>query len=127
MTEKNKQENYRCSFCGCEEDTRGDGRGMRLCFSCGELQEEMWHKKSRPEIVELPKELERITPALMGKTFEDATLNDDRKIVLPKADETPISVSEKLVKEDIRKLTQNSEEIKKLKEQVDKKKGDSGN
>ena len=48
--------------------------------------------------------------------------NDDKKIVLPKTDETPVSASEKLVKEDIRKLTQNSEEIKKLKEQVDKKK-----
>ena len=48
--------------------------------------------------------------------------NDDKKIVLPKTDEIPISASEKLVKEDIRKLTQNSEEIKKLKEQVDKKK-----
>lgn len=48
--------------------------------------------------------------------------NDDKKIVLPKTDETPISASEKLVKEDIRKLTQNSEEIKKLKEQVDKRK-----
>ena len=48
--------------------------------------------------------------------------NDDKKIVLPKTDDTPISASEKLVKEDIRKLTQNSEEIRKLKEQVDKKK-----
>lgn len=48
--------------------------------------------------------------------------NDDKKIVVPKTDDTPISASEKLVKEDIRKLTQNSEDIKKLKEQVDRKK-----
>lgn len=48
--------------------------------------------------------------------------NDGKQIVLPKTDETPISASEKLVKEEIRKLRQNSEEIKKLKEQVDKKK-----
>lgn len=34
-------------------------------------------------------------------------------------DDAPISVSEKLVKEEIRKLTQNSEEIRKLKEQVE--------
>ena len=51
--------------------------------------------------------------------------NDDKKIVFPKTDDTPISASEKLVKEDIRKLTQNSEEIKKLKEQVDRKKEES--
>ena len=50
--------------------------------------------------------------------------NDERKIVFP-TDDTPISASEKLVKEDIRKLTQNSEEIKKLKEQVDRKKDES--
>lgn len=48
--------------------------------------------------------------------------DDDKKIVVPKTDDTPISASEKLVKEDIRKLTQNSEEIRKLKEQVDKNK-----
>ncbi len=48
--------------------------------------------------------------------------NDDKKIVLPDTDDTPISASERLVKEDIRKLAQNSEDIRKLKEQVDKKK-----
>ncbi|MDP3661301.1 MAG: hypothetical protein Q8R17_00370 [bacterium] len=51
--------------------------------------------------------------------------NDDKKDVFSKTDETPISASEKLVREDIRKLTQNSEEIKKLKEQVDRKKDES--
>ncbi len=47
---------------------------------------------------------------------------DDKKIVMPKTDEAPVSATEKLVREDIKKLTQNAEEIKKLKEQVEKKK-----
>ncbi|MEK7589430.1 MAG: hypothetical protein AAB479_02285 [Patescibacteria group bacterium] len=55
----------------------------------------------------------------------NTTRNDDKKIILPKPDDTPISASEKLVKEDIRKLTQNSEDIRKLKEQVNNKKEDS--
>jgi hypothetical protein len=52
----------------------------------------------------------------------NTTKNDDNKIVFPKTEDTPISASEKLVKEDIRKLTQNSEDIKKLKEQIGRKK-----
>ncbi len=51
---------------------------------------------------------------------------DDKKIVMPKTDETPVSATEKLVREDIKKLTQNSEEIRKLKEQVEKRKEDEG-
>lgn len=47
---------------------------------------------------------------------------NDKKIVMPKTDEAPVSATEKLVREDIKRLTQNSEEIKKLKEQVEKKK-----
>ena len=47
---------------------------------------------------------------------------DDKKIVMPKTDEAPVSATEKLVREDIKKLTQNAEEIRKLKEQVDSKK-----
>lgn len=47
---------------------------------------------------------------------------NDKKIVIPKTDEAPVSATEKLVREDIKRLTQNSEEIKKLKEQVEKKK-----
>lgn len=47
--------------------------------------------------------------------------NKEKKIVLPKTDDVPLSASEKLVKEEIRKLTQNSEEIRKLKEQLEKK------
>jgi hypothetical protein len=39
-----------------------------------------------------------------------------------KNDEAPVSVTEKLVREDIKRLTQNSEEIKKLKEQVESEK-----
>ena len=50
---------------------------------------------------------------------------DDKKIVMPKTDEAPVSATEKLVREDIKKLTQNAEEIKKLKEQVDRKKEES--
>ena len=51
---------------------------------------------------------------------------DDKRIVMPKTDEAPVSATEKLVREDIKKLTQNAEEIKKLKEQVEKKKEDGG-
>lgn len=51
---------------------------------------------------------------------------DDKKIVMPKTDEAPVSATEKLVREDIKKLTQNAEEIKKLREQVEKKKEDRG-
>lgn len=60
------------------------------------------------------------------KTIFLSQLNTDKdggkKIVLPKTDDTPVSASEKLVREDIKKLTDNAEEIKKLKEQVEKKK-----
>lgn len=51
--------------------------------------------------------------------------SNDKKIVVPKTDDTPVSASERLVKEDIKKLTQNSEEIRKLKEQIEKRKEDS--
>ena len=40
---------------------------------------------------------------------------------LPKTDDVPVSPSEKLVRDEINKLTENSEEIKKLKEQIKKK------
>lgn len=45
--------------------------------------------------------------------------SDDKKIVPPKID-APISASEKLVREEVKKLTENAAEIKKLKEQVEK-------
>jgi transposase len=45
--------------------------------------------------------------------------DDDKKIVPPKID-APISASEKLVREEIKKLTENAAEIKKLKEQVER-------
>jgi len=51
---------------------------------------------------------------------------DDKKIVVPKTDEAPVSATEKLVREDIKRLTQNSEEIKKLKEQINKEKKEGG-
>lgn len=40
---------------------------------------------------------------------------------LQKTEDVPVSPSEKLVREEINKLTENSAEIKKLKEQVKKK------
>ena len=62
------------------------------------------------------------------RTLFLSQLNTDKdggkKIVVPKTDDTPVSASEKLVREDIKKLTYNAEEIKKLKEQVEKKKED---
>ena len=49
----------------------------------------------------------------------------DEKDTLPldsgNNDEFPMSVSEKLVRNEVRKLTENSKEIKKLKEQIEKK------
>ncbi|HAQ02911.1 TPA: hypothetical protein DEP30_02275 [Candidatus Nomurabacteria bacterium] len=51
--------------------------------------------------------------------------NMDEKDTLPldsgNNDEFPMSVSEKLVRNEVRKLTENSKEIKKLKEQIEKK------
>ena len=38
---------------------------------------------------------------------------------LAEFDEAPVSATEKLVREDIKRLTQNAEEIKKLKEQIE--------
>ena len=58
----------------------------------------------------------------IAQEIDKRFIGGEKKIVFPKTDDTPISVSERLVKEDIRKLTQNSEDIKKLKEQVDRKK-----
>lgn len=51
------------------------------------------------------------------------TAKDDekKKITLPKSDEIPVGASEKLAREEVRKLTQNAEEIRKLREQVGKK------
>lgn len=43
---------------------------------------------------------------------------DDRHIKPPQVGE-PLSVSEKLVREEIKKLSENREEIKKLKDQVE--------
>ena len=51
--------------------------------------------------------------------------NSGKKIVIPKSDDTPVSATEKLVREEIKKLTQNAEEIRKLKEQIDKQKEES--
>lgn len=39
---------------------------------------------------------------------------------------TPVSPTEKLVREEIRKLTENAEEIQKIKEQIEKKKKANG-
>jgi transposase len=64
-----------------------------------------------------------MTPTYLSQL--NTAKGDDKKIVLPETDETPVSASEKLVREDIKKLTQNAEEIRKLKEQVEKQKEDS--
>ena len=47
--------------------------------------------------------------------------NARRKIVFPESDDTPVGASERLVREEIRKLTQNAEEIRKLREQIERK------
>jgi hypothetical protein len=44
--------------------------------------------------------------------------SEDKKITFPKHDEGPISVSERLTREEIKKAAQDTEEIKKLKEQI---------
>lgn len=41
--------------------------------------------------------------------------------ILPKTESLPLGATEKLVREEVKKLTENSEEIRKLKEQVEKK------
>jgi len=45
----------------------------------------------------------------------------DSRPKLPKVDNLPISPSEKLVREVIEKLNENAEEIKHLREQIEKK------
>jgi hypothetical protein len=45
----------------------------------------------------------------------------DEKLTIPKSGIVPIGVSEKLVRDEVKKFTENSEEIKKLKEQIDEK------
>ena len=40
---------------------------------------------------------------------------------LPKTGSVPVSASEKLVREEVKKLTENAEEIQKLREQVEKR------
>jgi len=42
---------------------------------------------------------------------------DGKQIKLPESDK-PLSTSEKLVREEVRRLAENAEEIKKLKEQI---------
>lgn len=51
----------------------------------------------------------------------DIMTQDDKQIIPPKIDSTPISPTEKLVREEIKKLNENTEEIKKLKEEIEKK------
>ena len=53
-------------------------------------------------------------------TLFQSVLLDDK--VIPEVDKTPVSPSEKLVREEIKKLNENSEELKKLKEQIEQKK-----
>ena len=96
----------------CEKRLKKEGSKSRCC-ECEtheDHEEEKW-RRNELDRYEMP-----IPAELAGK------VKGDFPNFIPKTDDTPISVSEKLVKEDIRKLTQNSEEIKKLKEQVDRKK-----
>lgn len=51
----------------------------------------------------------------------DSTTSD-KQINLPKTDSTPVTTTEKLVREDVRKLDDNIEEIKKLRDQLKKNK-----
>ena len=44
----------------------------------------------------------------------------EKKLPNPKAGIVPVGVSEKLVRDEVNKLTENAEEIKKLKEQIKK-------
>lgn len=56
----------------------------------------------------------------MSNTISLSLLNDDQKIKLPRKEEAPVSASEKLVREEIRKLSENSEEIRKLKKEIER-------
>ncbi len=51
----------------------------------------------------------------------NTTNSNGLKVVLPNSsEEPPVSATEKLVREEIRKLTENAEEISKLKRQLEK-------
>ncbi len=52
---------------------------------------------------------------------------DDKKNISPKSDSIPVSSTEKLVREEVKKLSENAEEIRKLKEQIDSKKKNEQN
>lgn len=58
----------------------------------------------------------------MSNIISLSLLNDDRKIKLPKKEDAPVSASEKLVREEIRKLNENTEEIRKLREEIQRHK-----
>ena len=47
--------------------------------------------------------------------------SNEGKQIPPKSDEAPVSPTEKLVREAVKKLTENAEEIKKLRELIEKK------
>ncbi len=49
------------------------------------------------------------------------TTDEEKKTKISDIEEAPVSASEKLVKEEIKKLIENSEEIERLKEQIIKK------
>jgi hypothetical protein len=53
--------------------------------------------------------------------YYDNLKSTDDKIILPNIDEVAPSPSEKLARKEIGKLTQNSDEIKKFKERIEKK------
>ena len=48
----------------------------------------------------------------------DDPMKGEKKIVLPETDETPVSASEKLVREDIQELNRNTEEIRNLGKEI---------
>lgn len=57
---------------------------------------------------------------VMLNTYMDTAEKDNKKII--DTDQTPVSATEKLVRQELRRLSENTEEIRIIKEQVEKEK-----
>jgi len=62
-----------------------------------------------------------INTNMNNKSITHQLNKEDKGIRLPKTDDAPVSASEKLGREDIKRLTENAEEIKRYKNQIEKK------
>ncbi|PIT97623.1 hypothetical protein COT77_00420 [Candidatus Berkelbacteria bacterium CG10_big_fil_rev_8_21_14_0_10_41_12] len=61
----------------------------------------------------------KIKENVMLKTYMDTTEKDNKKITID-TEHAPVSATEKLVKQELQRLSENTEEIRIIKEQVEK-------